>query len=163
MAGTNRIVREVSPATIFPSALKVVDSTSDWNQGDLLVFNDTTKKIVKPSAEAEGATFLGIAIQTVTDGKLPVPYVTDVDASRAISEIPGPQYGVVAKLVLKTGAALNPGDFVYLNPAAGAYHVQEAGTKAIGIYAGPVIASAAAGQLIEVLLGHRHPGDSLQF
>lgn len=162
MAGSNRIVRTVEKKTIFPSALKLVDSTSDWNQGDLLVFNDTTNKIVKPSAEAEGSTFLGIAEQTVTDGKIAVPYTTDVDASRAVSEIPGPAFGVVAKLVLKTADAINPGDLVYLDPASGAYHVSSAGTKAIGVYGGAAIASAAAGQEIEVLLGCRHPGDTLR-
>ena len=65
----------------------------------------------------------GIAPATIEDGKLPVPYVTDVDASRAISAIPGPVAGVVAKLVLKTGDALAFGAPVYLDGASGAYHV----------------------------------------
>jgi hypothetical protein len=162
MAGKNRIVRTVQKGTLFPSAKALVDSTSDWNQGDLLIFDDTTNKIRVAASEGEGSTFLGIAEQTVVDGILNVPYSTDVDASRAVSEIPGPAHGVVAKLVLKTGAALNPGDLVYLNPSAGNYHVQEAGTKAVGVYAGAAISSASAGQEIEVLLGHRHPGDSLK-
>lgn len=162
MAGKNRIVRTVEKKTIFPSAKAVVGAASDWNQGDLLVFDDAANVIKKAAAEAEGATFLGIAEQSVVDGKLAAPYVTDVDASIAASEIPGPAFGVVAKLVLKTGDALAPGDLVYLDPASGAYHVQAAGTKAIGVYGGPTIAAAAAGQEIEVLLGARHPGDTLR-
>lgn len=162
MAGKNRIVRSVSEKTIFPSAKSVVSSAVSFAQGDLLVFDDTANLLKLPAAEAEGATFVGIAIETIVDGKLASPYVTDVDAAQAASEIPGPSYGVVAKLVLKTGDALNPGDLVYLDPASGTYHVQAAGTKAIGIYAGPAIASAAAGQQIEVLLGCRHPGDVLK-
>jgi hypothetical protein len=163
MAGKNRIVRSVSEKSIFPSAKEVVDATVSFAQGDLLVFDDTANLLKKPAAEAEGSTFLGIAIETVVDGKLASPYVTDVDAAQAVSELPGPSYGVIAKLVLKTGDALNPGDSVYLYPAGGTYHVQAAGTKAIGVYAGPAIASAAAGQEIEVLLGCRHPGDVLKF
>lgn len=163
MSGTNRIVRTVAKNTVFPSILKLVDSTSDWDQGDLLIFDDTTNKVRRPTLETEGNTFLGIAEQSVTDGKLAVPYSTDVDASRAISDIPGPAYGVVAKLVLKTGDALNPGDLVYLDPVSGTHHVQAAGTKAIGEYAGAAISSATAGQEIEVKLGARHPGDTLRF
>jgi hypothetical protein len=163
MAGANRVTRSVSPKTIFPSARDVVNSSLSYNQGDLLVFDDTNNLIKKPAAESEGSTFLGLAPHTLVLGKLVRPYSTDVDASQAASEIPGPEYGVIAKLVLKTGAALNPGDSVYLDPANGTYHVQEAGTKAIGIYAGPAISSAVAGQLIEVLLGCRHPGDVLKF
>ena len=162
MAGVNRIVRSVSPNTLFASAYNLVDSTSDWNQGDLLIFDDTTNKIRKPTTEAEGATFLGIAIQTVIDGKLILPYVTDVDASDSVSQLPGPQFGVEASLVLKTGDALNPGDLVYLNPSTGAYHVQAVGTKAIGQYDGKAIASATAGQFIVVRIFCRHPGDTIK-
>jgi len=161
-SGKNRIVRSVAEKTIFPSAKNVVNSALSYDQGDLLIFDDTNNLLKKPAAEADGATFVGIALQTLVSGKLARPYSTDVDASGAASDIPGPSYGVVAKLVLKTGDALNPGDLVYLNPAAGTYHVQAAGTKAIGIYDGPVIASAAEGQEIEVLLGCRHPGDTLR-
>ena len=113
MAGKNRIVRSVQKGTLFASAKKLVDSTSDWNQGDLLIFDDTNNVIRKAATEAEGATFLGIAEQSVVDGKLLAPYSTDVDASIAASEIPGPAHGVVAKLVLKTGAALNTHRHVY--------------------------------------------------
>ncbi len=161
MAGKNRIVRTVEAKTLFPSAKAVVDSTVNINQGDLVIFDDTNNLLALASAETDAATFLGIMIETIVDGKVAKPYVTDVDDSSAIMEIPGPQYGVVAKLVLKTSDAINPGDLVYLDPTAGAYHVSSAGTKAVGVYGGPAIASAAAGQEIEVLLGARHPDDSL--
>jgi hypothetical protein len=162
MSGVNRIVRTISGNTRFPSAVKDISASSTWNQGDLLIWDSSAHIIRLPVSEAEGASMLGISQQTLVAGKLPIPYVTDVDASRAITDIPGPQFGVVASLVLKTGDALNPGDLVYLNPADGAYHVQAAGTKAIGLYAGAAIASAFAGQLIEVLVGCRFPGDALQ-
>jgi hypothetical protein len=162
MAAKNRIVRSVSEKSIFPSATHVVSAAVSYAQGDLLVFDDTANLLKLPAAEGEGSTFVGIATETVSLGKLKSPYTTDVDASVGISEIPGPSYGVVAKLVLKTGDALNPGDLVYLDPVSGTHHVQAAGTKAIGVYAGGIIASAVAGQEIEVLLGCRHPGDALK-
>lgn len=162
MSGKNRIVRTVAEKSIFESAKAVVSAAVSFDQGDLLVFDDTANLLKKPAAEAEGATFVGIARCTIASGKLASPYTTDVDGSQAITEIPGPAYGVIAKLVLKTGDALNPGDQVFLDPAAGTHHVQAAGTKAIGIYAGPAIGAAVAGQEIEVLLGARHPGDTLR-
>ena len=162
MSGKNRITRSVALKTIFPSAKNIVTGVS-YAQGDLLVFDDTANKLKLPAAESEGSTFVGIAGHTLVSGVLAQPYSTDVSASAAVSEIPGPDYGVVAKLVLKTGDAANPGDLIYLNPTAGTHHVSSAGTKAIGIYAGGVIASASANQEIEVLLGCRHPGDTLKF
>jgi hypothetical protein len=164
MAGKNRITRSVAPKSVFESAQHVIDATVSFNQGDLLVFDDTNNLLKKPAAEAEGSTFLGIAKVTIVDGKLASPYEgTAVDAAAAISDIPGPEYGSIAKLVLKTGDSINSGDLVYLDPASGTYHVSVAGTKAIGIYQGKDIATAPAGQEIEVLLGARHPADTLRF
>lgn len=163
MAAINNIVRSVSPKTIFPDATKVISSAVSYNQGDLLIFNTSTKLIAAAAAESDGSTFLGVATETVVSGKLASPYVTPVDASAAVTSVPGPQYGVVALLTLKTGDALLPGGLVYLNPAGGTQHVQASGTKSVGVYQGSTIASASAGQQIEVLLGCRYPSDALLF
>ena len=154
MAGVNNITRMVAPKSIFESAINVISSSVSFNQGDLLVFDDTNNVLKKPAAETEGATFLGVARVTIVNGKLASPYNTDVVASQSISDIPGPQYGVVAKLVLKTGDSIAPGDKVYLDPATGTTGVTvTAGTKPIGIYQGKTLSSVAAGTLIEVLIG----------
>lgn len=165
MAGINRIVRlGGEKKSLFPSALKVVTSAVSFEQGDFLVFDDTNNRLKVPAAEAEGSTFLGIAEVTVVSGKLATPYTgTAVDAANAISDIPGPAYNVVVKAVSKTGDAWAPGDAVYLDPATGTAGVTVSGTKAIGTYQGAVIASATAGQQIEVLIGCRHPNDTLKF
>lgn len=161
---TNRIVRQIGKKSLFPSAQKVISAAVSFNQGDLLVFDDTANLLKVPSAETEGSTFLGIAEVTVVLGKLQSPYTgTAVDASQAISDIPGPAYGVVAKLILKTGDSVNPGDPVYLYPTGGAQNVSVTGTKVIGVYQGAALASVAAGTQIECLLGCRHPSDSLVF
>lgn len=159
----NRVVLDQMKKSLFPDAKSVVTSAVSFNQGDLLVFDDTNNRLKVPSAETEAATFLGIAEVTVVSGKLKSPYTTDVDASQGVTDVPGPVYNVEAKLIAKTGDAFNPGDAVYLDPASGAQNVSSAGTKQIGVYQGPVIASAVAGQEILVLLGCRHPGDSLKF
>ena len=162
--GVNNIVRSVSPKSIFESALNVIDATSTWEQGDILVFDDTANLIKKPAAEADCSTMLGIARVSITNGKLVSPYQgTAVDAAQAIQDIPGPVYGVIASLIIKTGDSINPGDLVYADPATSSRGVTVSGTKAIGIYQGKAIATAAAGTLVEILIGARHPADALKF
>lgn len=164
MSGKNTIVRSVSPKSIFESAISVISSSFSCLQGDLLVFDATNNVLKVPSAETEGNTFLGVARVTLINGRVASPYQgTAVDAAVAISDVPGPVYGVVAKCVAKTGIALAPGDEVFLDPATGTRGVAVTGTKAIGIYQGPVVASAVAGQEIEVLIGARFPQDALKF
>ncbi len=165
MPAKNTIVREVSRKSLFESAINVISSAVSFNQGDLLVFNDTSNLIAVPAAEAEGSTFLGVATVSIVSGKLVNPYtgIPDAVSTSAISDVPGPAYGVIAKCVAKTGIALAPGDAIYLDPATGTRGVTNTGTKIIGIYQGPTVASAAAGQEIEVLLGCRHNGDTLKY
>lgn len=159
----NRIVLDQEKKSLFPSAKSVVTSVVSFNQGDLLVFDVTNHRLKLPAAETEGSTFVGMAEVTVVNGKIKSPYVTDVDASQGASDLPGPVYSVVVKVIAKTGDAFNPGDLVYLNPTAGAQNVSSAGTKAIGNYQGDIVAAAAAGQEILVKIGARHPGDALQY
>ena len=153
MAGVNRITRSPQPVVVFPDMQAGVSTSTDILQGDLCVL--ASNLVRKVTTGDLGTSFLGIAQVTIDDGKLASPYVTDVDASQAISSIPGPVAGVVAKLVLKTADAIAFGDPVYLDGASGAYHVtatQPMSGVAIGYYQGATIASATAGQLIEVLL-----------
>lgn len=163
MPGVNTIVRSVAPKSLFESARAVITAAVSFNQGDLLVFDDTNNRLKVPAAEAEGSTFLGVARVTIVNGKLASPYSTDVQASQAIQDIPGPVYGVVAKCVLKTGDTIAPGDSVFLDPATGTRGVTVTGTKAIGVYQGKAIAGAAAGTEIEVLIGCRHNNDVLKY
>jgi len=159
----NNIVVSENRKSLFPSALAVIDSTVSYNQGDLLVFDTTTKVIKVAAAEADGATFLGVATETVVSGKMKKPYSTDVDSSSAISDVAGPAYGVVAELIAKTGIALAPGDSIYLDPATGAQGVTITGTKVVGIYQGKTVASTVAGQKILVAVGARFPTDAFKF
>jgi len=153
----------VAPKSVFPSAQAVISSAVSLNQGDLIVFNDTTNLLALAAAETDGATFLGVMAETIVSGKLARPYSTDVDASQAISDIPGPVYGVVAKCVSKTGITWAPGDRAYLDPATGSRGVTNTGTKVVGVYQGAALTTAPAGTEIEVLIGARFADDVLKF
>ena len=164
MAGLNTITRSVCPKTLLADADKFVDATVSYNQGDLMIFDVGTGLLGLPALEADGSKFVGVALQDVVLGKIRSPYQgTAVDAAQATPALAGPQLGVVVKCVSKTGDAWAAGQAVFLDPATGTRGVSSAGTKAIGIYQGKVIAAAAAGQEIEVLLGARYPTDTLIF
>lgn len=159
----NRITRlEEVGKSQFESALAVISSSVSFNQGDLLCFNAATNVLVNAVNEPDASTFLGIARVTVVSGKIKSPYVTDVDASTAVVDVPGPMYGVVANMKLKTGDAFTPGALIYAYPTTDAQTISITGTKAIGIYQGSSV-TATATSTGEALLGHRYPGDSLQF
>jgi hypothetical protein len=142
--------------SVFRSALPVLSSAVSYNQGDLIAF-DTGNKILKAAATGDGANFLGVAVNTVVSGLPKQSYTgTAVDASTAFSDLAGPQYGVVASLILDTGSTLNPGDVVYLSntDAQHVSTVQGGGTdKPIGIFVGPAVTSSAAGAKGDILIG----------
>lgn len=150
----NRITRSVRPGSAFESAKSVISSASTWNQGDLVYFDDTANVLKAVTADADGATFCGIARQSIVAGKPLSPYQgTAVDGAQAIEEIGGPQFGVIAKLKLKSGDTFNPGDLVYAT-AVDAQTVSSAGTNAIGIFQDATIV-ASSGSEGQVLLGNR--------
>ena len=156
--GKNNIVRSVNPKSTFESAINVIDSSTSFNQGDLLVFDTVTRTLRIAAVEGDGATFCGVARCSVVSGKLASPYQgTAVDAAQAISDVPGPLAGVICKLTLKTGDSLNAGQIVFLHPATGTDGVQSAGTVGIGVYQGKTIAAAPAGTKVEVLLVSQLP------
>ena len=158
----NNIVKSNDRYSVFDDIQALLDTTVSFNQGDLLILDTTNHLVIKPTAETDGATFLGVAVETVVNGKLKKPYVTDVDAAAAISPVPGPVAGVEVKLVLKTGSSIAPGAAVYLDPATGSMGVAATGTKIIGVYTGAqgTLAGSAAGQVINVKIGSRYPGDT---
>jgi len=146
----NRIVRSIAPKSVFAEAQPLVDSTVDYLQGDLLFLDSG---LIKPvTGDADGATILGIAPQTVVDGKPKAVYTgTAVDAAQAIEALPGPVYGVIAKLKLKTGDVFAAGNLVYC-VATDAQTVSSAGINPIGVFQGPGLTAGAASEG-QVLLG----------
>jgi hypothetical protein len=156
----NRITRSVRPGSAFESAKQVVGSASTWNQGDLLYFDDSANLLKPVTADADAATFCGIARQSVVNGKPVSPYQgTAVDAAQAIEDLGGPQYGVIAKLKLKSGDSFSPGDLVYAS-SVDAQTVSVTGTNAIGIFQDAAIV-AASGSEGQVLLGLRFRASGL--
>jgi hypothetical protein len=150
----NNIVKEVNKKSLFDDASALLSAAISFDVGQHL-FLDTTNHLIKPvAAEADSATYLGVATCKVVSGKLVSPYNTDVVASQAVGAASGPVYGVIASLTLKTGDSLSPGQVVGLDPATGIDGVQATvTTKAIGVYQGKAISSAVAGTKILVLVG----------
>jgi hypothetical protein len=160
----NKVVKSISPKSLFDDMSNVISSASTFNQGDFLVL---TGNVLLPVASNEpGTNFCGVSRATVVAG-LPVAPIqgTDVDASVQPVPLAGPEYGSTFKVVLKTGDAINPGDKVYIDGASGTRNVTTTAgaSKAIGIYQGPAIASASAGQEIEVLIGAVYPNADCHF
>lgn len=157
----NRIVRSPAPKSIFESALALISSSVSFNQGDLLGL-DTTNHVLKAlTSDTDGLTILGIARQTIVSGKLISSYSgTAVDASQAIEDISGPQYGVIANMKLKNGDVFLAGGFVY-GTNVDAQTVSASGTNPVGIFQDAGI-TAGASSTGNILLGAK-PGTALLF
>jgi hypothetical protein len=150
----NRITRSVRPGSAFESAKAVISSASTWNQGDLVYFDDVNNVLKAVTGDTDAATFCGIARQSIVAGKPVSPYQgTAVDAAQAIEELGGPQFGVIAKLKLKSGDSFAPGDLVYAS-SVDAQTVSVSGTNAIGIFQDAAIV-ASSGSEGQVLIGNR--------
>lgn len=162
----NTITRTVNLGSVFESAVALLTSTLNLDQGDLVIYDNTNYCLKLPTVEGDGQYFLGVQAETILNGKLLKPYVTPVDASQAITDIPGPQFGVIAKCHLKTGDTLNPGAPVYLFPTTWTNRgIQASGTKIIGVYQGSAVTGgpSTAPTEVEIYIGHRYPGDTLSF
>lgn len=162
--GRNNIVRSVNPKSLFESAYPVLSKTlSTWNEGDLLAFDATNACIIAVTGTGSGANSLGVAVQTVQNGIVPSPYQgTAVDASQGLSDIEGPQYGVVCSMILHTGDSFNPGQKVYISSDAQTVTSTAAGTS-IGIFQGSPVTSAPSGTLGDVLIGANYGSSVTQF
>lgn len=155
----NRITRSVSPKSLFESAKALIDATVSFNQGDILFLDGA---LIKPvTADADGASVLGVAQATVVLGKVVGPYAgLATSAAQAIEDIAGPVYGVIVKMKLKSGDVFGPGDAVYAC-AVDAQTVSSAGTNQIGIFQGATVTAGASSEG-EILIGAVSPA-GLQF
>ncbi len=151
------IVKEILKESRFDDCFNLVDATTNIATGDLVHYDATNNLIAAQGAADDGSTFLGIQEVAIVAGTQKSVYGNAVeDGSAPKLHVLGPIHGVIARLVLKTGDALDAGAKVYPDGASGTRHVTSvAGAGpliAIGVYQGATIASATAGQEIEVLL-----------
>lgn len=162
----NNIIRQGAQGrSMFASALPVLSSAVNYNQGDLLCFDDSGNVLI-PAATGNVANFLGVAINTVVNGVPASPY-QGVPVTEGPSDMGGPLFGVVATFTLDTSSSLNPGDLVYLS-AVGVQNVapSDPGSNgSIGVYTGTqgVLSSSSAGQKVDILLGARFRMSGLTF
>jgi hypothetical protein len=159
----NNIVREVAPKSLFESAFPVLSSAVTYNQGDLIAFNTGTS-VLKVAGTGDIDNLLGIARQTVINGVTKSPYQgTAVDASQAIEDVAGPVYGIVARMVLKSGDSFTPGAKVYLTADPQTITVTDPGSgKNCGLFQGRAV-TAGSGSTGDVLIGARYGLSGIQF
>lgn len=162
--GKNTENKEIRPGTIFPDLKNATPTWVSYNQGDLLIFDNTSSCVRAPSTEAECATFLGIAQVDIVAGFPRSPYSTQVDASVGLSSLMGPLYGNTFNMILQTGTTISFGAAIYASPTAVGSEpnnmVSATGTYQIGIFQGKAITASTAGQVIEVLIGRRGPASA---
>jgi hypothetical protein len=159
----NRVYRSDARKSFFEDAQSVVSSAVTWYQGDLLYFDDATNLIKVVAATGNAATFLGIADNTVSAGKLVGPYagLTAVNAAEAISALVGPSFGVEALMKLKSGDVFAPGDKVYLTEGGDSQTVTSTdpgGDLFIGQYQGATVTATATSEGVILLYGRGKTG-----
>lgn len=140
----NTIVRQVAPNSAIADLTNFVSSACSWNQGDILYFDAGTGLVKPVASDTNGASCLGVAINTVVAGKpAPVYQGTAVDAAVSAQALAGPVFGVEVKLKLKSGDSFTPGAAIYAT-SVDAQTVSVSGTNAIGVYVGPAVTGAGA-------------------
>jgi hypothetical protein len=159
----NNIKSSVGAKTLFRGISNFLDNTISFNQGDILVYDDTNQKIKAISANNESPRVLGVAPVTVENGKLKSPYQgTAVDNAQGGEEIAGPVYGVEVELKLKNGDSIVPGQVVYADATIDAQTVTVTNTgDAIGVYNGEALTSNNSKILVRI--GCRYPENVLKF
>lgn len=159
----NNVIFSVRPGAVFEDVdPSMIASDATWNQGDQMVWDSVNARITTVSDEASAVTFLGVARQSVVNGKEVQPYTTDSSANQARVNLAGPQFGSVYQFNLKSGDTFTAGAPVYAYPVGGKNYIQASGTKSIGVFQGPTITAASSDTGL-ALIGHRYPGDILDF
>jgi hypothetical protein len=155
--------------SFIENALPFLGTTSTFVQGDLIALDGTNHILNRVAADTDGATILGVAPVSVTNGVLVGPYPVGMATigSQKPQACQGPLYGCVAGLKVSSGDALTPGCKVYL-PATGdsqTVSVSDAAAAGdyVGVYMGPAV-TAVAGVFYPIKLGMRlATGEALQF
>jgi hypothetical protein len=162
--GLDTVVKQVRTGQIFPDILNFVSSISNFNQGDVLIFDTSTNLIRGSTAEADDTALLGIASQDIVNGIPRSPYQgLATTLSQQPQAINGPTYGDVFAMILATGSTLTAGQQIYGSPSTGTRGVASSGTFAIGVYQGAAVSSSAAGLVVNCLIGSRYPNNVLKF
>lgn len=171
-AGTiskDRTYRSDAIKSLFEAGINVDTTAVNCKQGDLMCLDTTNHRLKVVAATGDALTFLGVSDVTLVNGVLAGPYDGLTTSQGAIIAFRGPMYGGVFLMILKTGDAFNPGDKVYLADATNSQTVSvtdPGDANFIGVYVGPAIASAAAGQEGQIKIGLRYPaatGTAIQY
>ena len=162
--GSNPIFRRVNRNTLAADISAAIGASTTFNAGDFLTFNSTTQTFGAMVGESDSVNFAGVAVASITSGKMVSAYTTDVDSSLSYASIPGPEFGDEVFATLKAGDAVVPGSALYYNTGATPKNgvTVTAGTKIIGYYFGPALTGApTTGTVIPIKLGCRFVNSGL--
>lgn len=159
-ANANRIIRGDKGESFFQSGKSAVTSSSTWFQGELLCLDSSGHYLRPVAATGDAASLAGVSDNQVVSGQLNSPYagLTPVNAAQVTPDFVGPKVGVIAGLTLKTGDAFTVGAPVYLADGTNSSTVSitdPGDHNYIGIFQGPAVSSATAGQIGAILVGAR--------
>lgn len=164
-SSVDAIVRGGPGKSLFEDGKSAVGSTSTWNQGDFICFDTSLGYLRAVTATGDAATIVGVADNQIASGVLNSPYagLTAVNAAQVTPGFVGPKYGVTVRATLKTGDAFAVGGKVFLangQTTQTISSVDPGDANYIGIFVGPAVSSAAAGQTGDFLIGYRYPTGS---
>ena len=155
--------------SLIEQALPALNSSSTFNQGDLVCLDATSHCLRAVAADTDGATILGVSPVSVNAGILAGPYQgLATQASQQPQQVQGPISGVVVGLKVNPGDALVFGAPVYLPLNGDTQTVTVTDTVGagnnVGIYMGPAVASAVTGTYYPIQVGFRlATGQNLQY
>lgn len=150
----NNLIREINPGrSLFASLKPVLSTNSNWNQGDILFYDNVNKIVNAVTGFGNSASVVGVAVNTIVKGVMPSPFLgTAVDGSQAIEDAAGPLYANTFSMFINTGDSFNPGQSCYLTTDPQTVTAAASGT-AVGYYVGQPIVSAPSGTLGDFMIG----------
>lgn len=170
-SSVDAIVRGGPGKSLFDDGKSATGTGSTWNQGDFICYDSTLTYLRAVTATGDAVKIVGVADNAITSGQLNSPYgsLTPVNAAQVTPGFAGPKYGVTVRATLKTSDAFVLGGKVYLANGGDTQTISSSDPgdgNYIGIFVGPGVASAAAGQTGDFLIGARYPsatGTGLNF
>jgi hypothetical protein len=148
--------------SLFEDGKNVNYSNLTCNIGDFIYIDTVANEINLVAATANGQYVIGQSQVALQNGVLVGPY-NGLATPQALSDFQGPVYGVAANVILTAGEAYAPGTLVYLSGTSSQQVTITDGVGSgyfVGVYVGPAIASATAGQVGQVKTVCRYPAVS---
>lgn len=148
---------------IFRKLDPYVSSASNWDQGDMLVYNSSTKLVgPKPSGET-GANLIGIAQSKVVNGSQATPFASFTENAAALGQdgISPADFGGTYLMESDGSITFNPGDKIYPGTSGTKRVTNVANSQVcIGVYDGAAV-TLTIGQTLACKIGAVYPSTTV--